>query len=134
MYQSIRRRGASLHGRNQVHESRRPLNEDRAGRASCASLNDSTEAGVRRREVPRLVNEKGRTSESSRIEVTQDCKIAKKRSAEVLDGDSPVYIFSYIFNYATSEWEHYDGYVIGDVYVSSEDIKEYVDHGFESRD
>ena len=61
--------------------------------------------------------------------MTQECKIAKERSEEWLNGDSPVYIFSYIFNYATSEWEHYDGYVIGDVYVSSENIKEYVAGG-----
>ena len=76
-----------------------------------------------KREVPHSVIAEGPRSESSEIEVIQSFKIDRERSQEIMNPDIPIYVFSWIYNYGTGLWEHHDGYVVNNVYVSSEDCK-----------
>ena len=107
----------------QHYKTRVPIIKDSAGGASCASTKDSTEAGVRKREVPHSVIAEDQRPESSGIEIIQNFKIERERSQEIMDPDIPIYVFSWIYNYGTGVWEHHDGYVVNNVYVSSEDCK-----------
>ena len=119
--QSAGNSGSGSQGRGD--RLRASVGKDSAEGASCASSSESTEAGARERGLPHYVDAGSRGTESRRIEVVQDVTIKRERSKEMFEADVPINVYAWIFNFRTGEWEHYDGYVIGNVYVSSEDFK-----------